>query len=167
MSWIDRKCLAVLSITGVAILSGCNVDFSAPAANELKTVSCQSTDKASSDFWGCEENNKLRFSVFLEKANLSINLRNGEFYLSRDLGHLDDPDFEDLLIFSDSLPYLVKLVCEKSLDVEKLNSNNEGYASSSKYEADVRVRRSITEDPNVYEWRVKAEDVYSSLKKYC
>lgn len=169
MNWIRDKHFRILAVLGLTFLSGCKADSSAGAQmpKVVKAASCQSTDKKSSDFWDCEESKKLRFNTFLDPESLSIKLRDGEFYLSRDLGHLDDPDFQDLLIVSDSLPYLVGLVCSDSLEADKIKTLNEIYADSSAYEMNVRMRRSINEDPNVYEWRVEAENVYSSLNKYC
>ena len=94
-------------------------------------------------------------------------LRDGEFFLSRDLGHLEDPEFEDMLTVSDSLPYLVKIICSDSSNLEKVVLSERLEVESSKFQAELPVRRSINEDPNVYEWRVKAEDVYHSLNQYC
>ena len=106
------------------------------------------------------------FSYF-EASNLSIRLRDGEFPLSRDLGQLDDPEFEDMLVVSDLLPYLVKLVCGDGSNLEQTILSGGIDVESSRFQAELPVRRSVNEDPNVYEWRVKAKDVYRSLNQYC
>ena len=80
---------------------------------------------------------------------------------------MDDPEFEDMLTVSDSLPYLVKIVCSDGSNLEQIGLPDGLDVASSIYQVNLPVRRSINEDPNVYEWRVKANDVYHSLNQYC
>ncbi len=159
----------VLSVTVIFLLSGCNAESShvEQSSSSGAQVSCKSQDKGSAVFWNCDTAKKLEFFVNVHSSNLSIMLRDGEFFLSRDLGHLDDPEFEDMLTVSDSLPYLVKIICSDSSNLEKVVLSERLEVESSKFQAELPVRRSINEDPNVYEWRVKAEDVYHSLNQYC
>lgn len=151
-------------------LSGCNFD-SSNAGQSLPKVSnrdCASEDKGSTEFWACDANRKVGFSVFVETSDLSIKLRDGEFFLSRNLGHLEDPEFEDMLTVSDSLPFLVRIVCSDFSDMETIVFSGGGLnEGSSRFEVNLPARRSINEDPNVYEWRLMAKDVYRSLNRYC
>ena len=151
-------------------LSGCNFD-SSNAEQGLPKVSkrfCASEDKSSTEFWACDANRKIEFSVFVEASDLSIKLRDGEFFLSRNLGHLDDPEFEDMLTVSDSLPFLVRIVCSDASDMKKIVFSGGGLnEGSSRLEVNLPARRSINEDPNVYEWRLMAKDVYRLLNRYC
>lgn len=168
MNSMQDKRLLVLVVTFVFLLSGCNTESSSVGENfSLEKKSCKSEDKGSAKFWDCDENKTLGSLAYFEASNLSIKLRDGEFLLSRDLGHLDEPEFEDMLIISDSLPYLVKLVCSDGSNLEQTVLSGGTHVESSRFQAELPVRRSINEDPNVYEWRVKAKDVYRSLNQYC
>jgi len=151
------------------LLSGCNAESSSVihSFSSGNQISCNSEDKGSAEFWDCDENKKLRFSTHVEASGLSIKLSDGEFFLSRDLGHLDDPEFEDMLIVSDSLPYLVEMVCSGDPNLELTVLTDRLDVGSSRFQVKLPVRRSINEDPNVYEWSVKARDVYRSLNQYC
>ena len=159
----------ILTATCVFLLSGCNTESSRDerVSSIGDPISCKSEDKGSAEFWDCDENKTLKYFAYVEAGNLSIKLRDGEFLLSRDLGHLDDPEFEDMLTVSDSLPYLVKIVCSDGSNLEQIALPDGLDVASSIYQVNLPVRRSINEDPNVYEWRVKANDVYHSLNQYC
>ena len=150
-------------------LSGCNTESSRDerVSSIGDPISCKSEDKGSAEFWDCDENKKLKFVAYVEADNLSIKLHDGEFLLSRDLGHLDDPEIEDMLTVSDSLPYLVKIVCSDNSNLEQIALIDSLDVASSRFQVNLPVRRSINEDPNVYEWRVKAKDIYQSLNQYC
>ena len=76
-------------------------------------------------------------------------------------------EFEDMLTVSDSLPYLVKMVCSNGSNLEQTVLSGGLDVEPSRFQAELPVRRSINEDPNVYEWKAKAEDVYRSLNQYC
>ena len=169
MDLLHDKPRLVLSVMIIFLLSGCNTESLdvEQSSSSGAQISCKSEDKGSADFWDCDTNKKLEFFANVDLSNLSIKLRDGEFFLSRDLGHLDDPEFEDMLTVSDSLPYLVKIICSDSSNLEKVVLSDRPDIESSKFQAELPVRRSINEDPNVYEWRVKAEDVYHSLNQYC
>lgn len=159
----------ILTATCVFLLSGCNTESSSVGQDFSlgDPISCKSKDKSTAEFWDCDENKTLEFSAYVEAGNLSIKLREGEFLLSRDLGHLDDPEFEDMLTVSNSLPYLVKIVCSDGSNLEQ-NALLRGLdVASSRFQVNLPVRRSINEDPNVYEWRLRAKDVYHSLNQYC
>ena len=119
MNSMQDKRLLVLVVTFVFLLSGCNTESSSVGENfSQEKKSCKSEDKGSAEFWERDENKTLESFAHFEASNLSIKLRDGEYLLSRDLGHLDEPEFEDMLIASDSLPYLVKLVCSDGSNLE-------------------------------------------------
>ena len=169
MNLLHDKPRLILSFAVIFLLSGCNTESShvEQSSSSGAQIPCRSEDKGSADFWDCDTNKKLEFFANVHSSNLSIMLRDGEFFLSRDLGHLEDPEFEDMLTVSDSLPYLVKIICSDSSNLEKVVLSERLEVESSKFQAELPVRRSINEDPNVYEWRVKAADVYHSLNQYC
>lgn len=165
----NKQHLVAFTASFAFLLSGCNSESSNVEQSLFQAShrACASDDKGSAEFWGCDESKKLEFSVFVEASNLSIKLHDGEIFLSRDLGHLDDPEFEDLLIVSDSLPYLVKLVCSDGSDLDQIVLYGGLHDESSRYEANLPARRSINEDPNMYEWSLMAKDVHRSLNQYC
>lgn len=168
MDLLHDKPRLVLLVIIIFLLSGCNTQsLDVEQIFSGAQISCKSEDKGLADFWDCDTNEKWEFFANVDSSNLSIKLRDGEFFLSRDLGQSDDPGFEDMLTVSDSLPYLVKIICSDSSNLEKVVHSDRPDIGSSKFQAELPVRRSIKEDSNVYEWRVKAEDVYHSLNQYC
>ena len=169
MNLLHDKPRLVLSVAVIFLLSGCKTESShvEQSSSSGAQISCRSEDYGSADFCVCDSYKYLEFFANVHSSNLSIMLRDGEFFLSRDLGHLEDPEFEDMLTVSDSLPYLVKIICSDSSNLEKVVLSERLEVESSKFQAELPVRRSINEDPNVYEWRVKAADVYHSLNQYC
>ena len=169
MNLSHDKAHLTLTATCVFLLSGCNTESSRDEQSSSlgDPISCQAEDKGSAEFWDCNENKTLEFFAYVEAGDLSIKLRDGECLLSRDLGHLDDPEAEDMLTVSESLPYLVEIVCSDGSDFEQIGLLGSLDVASSRFQVNLPVRRSINEDPNLYEWRVKAKDVYHSLNQYC
>lgn len=149
-------------------LSGCNVESS--DTEKLVTQSSCATalrDPTLPDFWNCDARKALLASIDLQPKEIHIRLRDGEFSMWRHLGHLSDPEFEDLMIVSDALPGLVRIICRELPDRPVVESTSMAIEARTVYVANFPIRRVINEDPEIYEWRADAVDVYRALGDYC
>lgn len=146
----------------------CNVE-SSEAQRSTVQASCASfsSNPMTDDFWNCDARQMLLASLDMAPKSIQVRLHGGEFSMTRNLGHLNDPEFEDLMIVTDALPGLVSIVCSELPNYPVEESTRMSIEAVTSYEASFPIRRVLNQDPDLYEWRADAVDVYRSLDVFC